>query len=126
MRIFKALAVAGSVGALTLGMYTAPAQADAECPEHYVCMWEDGNYTGSMYVYQPGNLPDHVGLYEIDWWDGDNEISSVKNNTGKCVRLFADDGGGGRTYFIERAGTRSDLALNGFDNEAESYAILNC
>src|SRR4051812_23368489 len=60
-----------------------PATA-ADCADGHLCMWEDPGYSGSQYVDQPGN----PGRYDIDWWNGDNEISSVINKTGKCIKLY--------------------------------------
>lgn len=122
MRFFKAAAITGGLAALAVGMSAAPAYADTVCPNNYVCMWEDGSYGGSKYVLQPAN----VGFYEIDGWDGDNEISSVKNTSGKCLRLYDNDGGGGSSYYIEPEGFRPNLNQNGFNDRAESYRIYNC
>jgi hypothetical protein len=92
------------------------------CSSGSVCMWEDPGYNGSKYVDQPG----HVGSYQIDGWDGDNEISAVMNKTGRCVRLYDNDNWTGTSYFIEKDGSRSNLEQNGYDNEAESYRIFDC
>lgn len=99
-----------------------PASAAGDCDRGNVCMWEDPHYSGSKYVDQPGN----PGYYNIDWWDGDNEISSVVNNTDKCVTLYDEDDWSGNTYTIEKGGWRADLTQNGFDNSAQSYRIFNC
>ncbi len=99
-----------------------PAHAGA-CPENYVCMWEDPGYTGSLYVRQYKTS----GYYEIDGWDGDNEISSVKNYTGKCIRLYANDNHTGNSYVIHKNVREiSNMEHVGFDNEAESYRIYSC
>ncbi|MGQ0776052.1 MAG: peptidase inhibitor family I36 protein [Pseudonocardiales bacterium] len=97
----------------------APASA-APC-NGAVCMWEDAEYSGSLYVNQPAD----VGKYQIDGWDGDNEISSVVNNSNKCVRLYDNDNWTGDSYTVEKNGARGNLAHNGFDNQAESYRILD-
>jgi hypothetical protein len=128
-RLHKALAVTGGLTVLTFGLSALPAQAEqaaraGNCLNGYVCMWEDPGYTGSLYVEQPNQN----GRYEIDGWNGDNEISSVVNNTGKCIVLYANDGWTGRTHSIQKSGTaklRSNLQLNGYDNEAESYGIFD-
>lgn len=126
--IRRALAITGGLTALSFGLVAAPAQAAGTCASGYVCMWEDPNYNGEKYVSQPGD----VGSYEIDGWDGDNEISSVINRTGKCIRLYDNDGWSGTTYKIGKVvsggdnGKRPNLEQNGFDNEAESYKIYSC
>lgn len=122
-RLHKALAATGGLTVLAFGLSAPPAQA-ASCPDNYVCMWEDPNYSGELYVYQPNQN----GRYEIDGWDGDNEISSVINNTHKCIVLYANDGWTGRTHsisYLSLQNTRYNLELNGYDNEAESYGIFN-
>ncbi len=86
-------------------------------------MWEDPGYNGSRYV----NQYKRSGYYQIDGWDGDNEISSVKNYTGKCIRLYANDGYNGDSYVVDkRVEHISNLEHVGFDNEAESYRIYTC
>lgn len=107
---------------LMMTVMTLPANAAASCADGSVCMWEDPSYTGEKYVDQPGN----VGSYDIDWWDGDNEITSVINNTGKCVRLYDNDNWTGTSYLIEKDGKRANLEQNGYDNQAESYRISDC
>jgi hypothetical protein len=98
------------------------AQADSsDCPSYYICMWEDPNYRGSMYVRQPAN----TGSYDIDGWDGDNEISSVINNSPSvCVRMYDNDRWTGTTYALGKSEWAS--SLGSFDNEAESYKIYSC
>ncbi|UOE21717.1 peptidase inhibitor family I36 protein [Thermobifida halotolerans] len=100
-----------------------PAHAGQSCPNNYVCMWEDPGYNGSLYVKQYKTS----GYYQIDGWDGDNEISSVKNYTGKCVRLYANDDHTGNSYRIDKNVREiSNLEQVGFDNDAESYRIFSC
>jgi hypothetical protein len=116
-------ALMGSVVATAPLMIATPAQADSsDCPSNYVCMWEDPNYSGSMYVRQPSSL----GSYNIDGWDGDNEISSVYNNSRNCVRMYDNDNYTGTSYFVSWLGMLPNLAQNGYDNEAESFKIINC
>ncbi|MFI6520571.1 peptidase inhibitor family I36 protein [Spirillospora sp. NPDC050679] len=128
MRLSKSLAVTGGLALFACGFAAVPADASARaaasCPSGYVCMWEDAYYGGDKYVEQPAIN----GHHEIDGWNGDNEISSVVNNTGKCIVLYANDGWSGRTHPIQKSGAqrlRADLQLNGYDNEAESYGIFN-
>lgn len=91
-----ARSVASAIVITVLGI--APAQAEASgsaevragtCKLGYVCMWEDANHKGSKYVnWKPTNGSQK---FQIDWWDGDNEISSVYNNSPWTVTLYADD-----------------------------------
>lgn len=119
------MTVAGVLGVLGVAAGTAgPAKADdARCPNDHVCMFEDPGYTGSLYVNQA-----YVsnGRFEIDWFEGDNEISAVINNTNATIRLYANDGYGGNWHCVGPKGTRSNLENNGFDNTTESWAFRGC
>lgn len=118
-------AVGVCLGTVPLGLTleAAPASAAAPCSENYVCMWEDAGYNGSRYVRQYKTS----GYYQIDGWDGDNEISSVKNYTGKCVRLYDNDDHTGDTYTIHKnQRTVPNLKEVGFNDDAESFRIFNC
>ena len=80
---------------------TTPASAGT-CATGRVCMWEDPNFSGSLYV---NVSPSVYRTYEIDWWNGDNEISSVVNNSRYAVRLIDGDHTDGPTW--NRGGPRS-------------------
>ncbi|MFB9903395.1 peptidase inhibitor family I36 protein [Allokutzneria oryzae] len=80
----------GVAGALAVGgaLFTAPtADAASSCPDKHVCMWEDSGYTGSRYVKQKAAN----GTYDIDGFNGDNEISSLKNRTSCTLTLYSAD-----------------------------------
>lgn len=113
--LLSAVAVSASVLAPTSALADS-----SDCPSNYVCMWEDSTFHGSMYVRQA----DDIASYDIDGWDGDNEISSVFNNTIYCVRLFENDDWTGDSYVVP-AGARLATLVD-FDNEAESYTIYVC
>ncbi|WSQ11260.1 peptidase inhibitor family I36 protein [Streptomyces sp. NBC_01231] len=74
-----------AVPALTVG-FAGQAQADGYCGAGRVCMWEDGNYEGSRYVDVTAGGP-----YDIDGWNGDNEISSVDNASGLYIVMYDND-----------------------------------
>jgi hypothetical protein len=110
----------GDVGDLAL---VADCGSGGSCDDKYVCMWEDNDYEGDKWVnYREGTSPgDRV---EIDGWDGDNEISSVKNNTKLYVVMYADDEFRGRIQCIAPESSSPNLRQsNGFDNEAESFIL---
>ncbi|WP_270689198.1 peptidase inhibitor family I36 protein [Nocardiopsis endophytica] len=117
-----ALGAAGLVLASgTAAAAGAPASAEAQAAPGEVRMWEDPDYTGSLYVQtRPSQCP--AEGCDIDGWDGDNEISSVINETGCTVRLWDLDGFGGG-YVDLRPGRYGNLELQGFDNKAESYTF---
>jgi hypothetical protein len=124
-RTTAALTAAGLIGALAVATtYAGPASADdARCPNDHVCMFEDPGFTGSLYVNQQ-----YVsnGRFEIDWWEGDNEISAVINNTNAMVKLYAGDRWSGNWHCVGAKATRSNLENNSFDNNTESWAFAGC
>ncbi|GAB3248417.1 peptidase inhibitor family I36 protein [Kineosporia babensis] len=124
LRTVAAAALTGVLAGVAMVTAAGPASADdARCPANRVCMYEDPNFTGSLYVNQKYKSG---GKFEIDWWDGDNEISSVINNTGGSVKLYANDGQKGKWQCVGAHSTRSNLKDNAFDNNAESWAFASC
>lgn len=122
----------GSTGlVMAAGLVSAPSAAAATPSERQatalqkagvVQMWEDPDYSGSLYVEAgPGNCP--AEGCDIDGWDGDNEISSVKNGTNCTVRLWDLDGFGGSYVDLAPNRSYSNLELLGFDNKAESFTF---
>jgi peptidase inhibitor family I36 len=97
---------------------TGPAQATASgsCGANFVCMWEDPGFNGTKYVDVVGQ----TGFYDIDGWDGDNEISSVINRTGYYVRMYANDNA---TGFLSCVAPGQSIASLYFDNDAESFSL---
>lgn len=110
---------------------TTPASAGT-CATGRICMWEDPNFSGSRYV---NVSPSVYRTYEIDWWNGDNEISSVVNNSSYAVRLIDGDytdgptwNRGGASFCVGPYGRIRDLyafPLGNltWDNRAESFQV---
>ncbi|SCF46972.1 Peptidase inhibitor family I36 [Micromonospora mirobrigensis] len=125
--LVKRLVAATSTG-LLLGVagLAAPAYAAGTCSSGKICMWEDFSYNGSKYVdYTPGSISNDK--YEINGFNGDNEISSVINNTDKCAVLYDNDGFSGTRITIGKKTSVSNLrTFANFDNEAESFALVSC
>jgi hypothetical protein len=68
-----------------------------------------------------------VGSYDIDGWDGDNEISSIINESRTlCVTLYNNDNFTGSTYRMSPDGSNPRLSNANFDNKAESFRIHKC
>lgn len=86
-------------------------------------MWEDQNFNGSKYVdYVPGTIPNDA--FEIDWWDGDNEITSVINNSNKYVVLYDGDGWTGTVVCVRPNSSTTHLGItHGFNDRAESFKL---
>lgn len=129
------LPLAGLLALLaTLGICATVATTTASagtCSAGRVCMWEDPNFSGSRYV---NVLPSVNRYYEIDWWNGDNEISSVVNNSYYAVKLSDGDYTDGPSWnrnkgtavCIPPYGRVPDLIVYPFgnltfDNRAESF-----
>jgi hypothetical protein len=122
-RTFAVLAagITGVAGTLAMAV---PAQAGTFCPENYVCMWEDPAWSGSEYVHQYATSN---GSFNIDGWDGDNEISSIINESKThCIKLYDNDNYTGSTYTMGKDGSNPRLSNASFDNKAESFKIYAC
>ncbi|SDM34322.1 peptidase inhibitor family I36 protein [Allokutzneria albata] len=86
----KPVLILSIAGVLAVGgsLLAAPAaEAAPDCAANRVCMWEDAGYSGSRYVNQKGAS----GTYDIDGWNGDNEISSLINRTSCKLTLYSAD-----------------------------------
>jgi len=109
----------------------ALAKGYADCKANrQACLFEDPGEQGSQYA-----AVTKLGKYELDWWNGDNEISSVVNFTPYCLRLYDNDGWTGTSFTVpkftgsvesENAVTRERLEDDGFDNETESFELYRC
>jgi hypothetical protein len=112
-----------AVAASGLAVAATPAMAADMCDSYMVCMYEDFNYDGSMYVrYTEGTRTGN--RFEIDGWNGDNEISSVHNNTDLWVVMYDNDNYTGTKACIRPHGDVPNLATsNGYDNRAESFIL---
>lgn len=120
---------------VTLGAVPAQAQAqggttaavrDWSCDSGRMCMYEDANYTGSKYVnWKPTGTNQK---YQIDGWDGDNEISSLINNTAYKIRVYDNDDYSGYSICVLPHTDINNLK-NGwvFNDEAESAkTVASC
>lgn len=98
----------------------------ALCQAGNICLWEDPNYTGSLYVNEPATANREI---EINDWDGDNEISSAISNGCRVVLwdgdLTAKGEGQGLTGGNEIGHEVPNLASygSGWDNRTESLTI---
>jgi hypothetical protein len=56
-----------------------------DCPDHYVCLWGDGNYAG-RYLFQPENnlFVSNIGSFMNDL------TTSIWNRTGRTVCFYND------------------------------------
>jgi hypothetical protein len=121
-RLARAAALGFAATAAVVTLSATPAQAAINCDSGRVCMYEDNNYTGSKYSnWKPtgGNQN-----YQLDGWDGDNEISSVYNNSNYAVYLYANDN---YTSFIRCVPAKSAVGDLPYwqDNDVESAKTLS-
>jgi hypothetical protein len=110
-----------------VAMAPAPAYAADTCESGRVCMWEDAGFGGDRYVNELiADDSDGTG-YNIDWWHGDNEISSVKNASNRYVCIYPGDytWGGGEIVIPPNSESDNLGRDHGFDNNAESYKVTD-
>jgi hypothetical protein len=112
----RSAVAAAAVGGATVIM-AAPASANV-CASGNVCMWEDANYTGSKYV----DIVGRPGTYDIDWWNGDNEITSIKNPTNLYLDLYDNDNCTGHLGRVNPYSNASDLPWM-VDDRAECFIL---
>jgi hypothetical protein len=62
-------------------------------------------------------------FYDIDWWNGDNEISSVQNNTNQIVMAWTNDNPTGRSFCIGRG--KCYTSLGNLDHDFESFIVVD-
>jgi len=82
---------------------------------YYVCLWEDADYHGDRYEWYAPTAID----VDIDWWNGDNEISSVKNYSTYDLCLYDNDNFTGDRVRIPAQKTSTNLG--DFNDQAESF-----
>jgi hypothetical protein len=112
--------IVGLVGAGT----TAQADVGA-CPANRFCLFEHDNYEGGRAVFGSTDRDLRNNL-----WSGGSGgsvhdgASSMINNTGHRVVLFANPGCTGRTYNAAPESSDRDLTNNGFDNKADCVVFV--
>jgi hypothetical protein len=90
----------------------------------YVSMWEDGNFGGDRWVHYAQGTIDK-DRFEIHWWDGDNEISSLQNGTGKWLVVYDKDAWGGERRCIAPGAEISNMKSINFNDRAESFELMS-
>jgi hypothetical protein len=78
-------------------------------------MFEDWNFGGDKYVDIT-----RPGTYDIDWWNGDNEITSVSNATGMWIILYDYDDCTGAQWTVQPYTDNADLP-DVIDDDAECF-----
>lgn len=106
-RLVSGAAMAGVAVVAVMGLSAGSAQAETTteaderaggCRAGYICAWEDKNYGGDQWVnWKPGGAGD---FYDVDGWDGDNELSSISNESSKTIRLYKTDNATGYSWCL--------------------------
>lgn len=126
LRMASIVAVTAMALVLTGGVPAFAGQGDVEttCGDNRVCMWEDNNFGGNKWVDQ--SAPNGK-VYDIDWWNGDNEISSIRNTSDYYICVYPGDYTWGGGYIIINPNREyGNLAQSfGFDNDAESFKVVD-
>ena len=105
---------------------TAASTRVVRCDTGRMCMYEDASYTGSKYVnWKPTGTNQK---YQIDGWNGDNEITSLINNTNYNIRLYDNDDYSGRSMCVVKHSSINNLKNWWiFNDKAESAkTVANC
>ncbi|MFI5998729.1 peptidase inhibitor family I36 protein [Streptomyces sp. NPDC051362] len=114
--------------ALSLGTTMAPqasaAPAAYTCASGQLCVYENANYTGSVYIVKD-DLSDFnsAALHYTNGNPLQDSISSVINNTGQCVEFSTDSGFGGSHQYYTRYSRTAAVAYN---DEFSSVDRYNC
>ncbi|MEO3830381.1 peptidase inhibitor family I36 protein [Actinomadura sp. B10D3] len=124
-RMTKRLAATtGAAIVASVGFSAVPAQAAPSCSKGRVCMWEDGGWKGSRYVHWK---PKKSGAkYQIDWWNGDNEITSIWNRSKYTIRIYNNDNYTGFLRCIGPGKTVAKLPYWQNDKAESAKAAKSC
>jgi hypothetical protein len=113
-----ALGLAASAAVVTLSAAPAQAAGAPDCPNGNICMWEDTDFKGDRWVnWKPDGANDK---YNIDGWDGDNEISSVWNDSNYAVILYGNDDYTDYLLCIPAQSSARAAGWAGWNDDAES------
>ncbi|MEU1752805.1 peptidase inhibitor family I36 protein [Micromonospora matsumotoense] len=104
------IAVAGG----SLVAAPAASAAPGDCPDRYVCIFQDTNYTGRMVGYYQGVWTPNVGDYMND------RTSSIINNTDEMYLFFRDSNYGAGTYAVMGRTQVPSMGLSGWNDSITS------
>ncbi|WP_221355795.1 peptidase inhibitor family I36 protein [Streptomyces beigongshangae] len=114
------LAVGGAL------LAAAPANAAAsQCPAGKVCIFQDSNFGGEVWVADTVCRSDLSEDYPGNYPNVNDSASSIVNNTSKTIRLFENTGFAGRYVFVPANGSIADLKqrnLTVYHNDGSIFA----
>jgi hypothetical protein len=132
-RLARGAAFVSAAATAAIAFSVAPVQAEesadaaiqaGSCASGRFCMWEDANYSGSKYAnWAPTGVNQK---YQLDGWDGDNEISSLINNTRYDIRVYDNDDYSGESRCVKPGEQWDDLKFwYEFNDDIESAKTVS-
>jgi hypothetical protein len=106
-----------SVTTYSDGSQVVTAASFSDCPDGWVCLWTDANYSGRMLQFQDRGL-----WQNLTAWSFNDETSSWRNRTNDDAKLAQHLDGGGNQVCMQP--NSSNSMLTGFNDEATSIRIF--
>jgi hypothetical protein len=106
-----------SVTTYSDGSKVVTAASFGDCPDGWVCLWTDSNYSGRMLQFQ-----DRGSWQNLTAWSFNDEASSWRNRTNDDAKLAQNLEGGGNQVCMQP--NSSNSMLTGFNDEATSIRIF--
>lgn len=106
-----------SVTTYSDGSKVVTAASFGDCPDGWVCLWTDANYSGRMLQFQ-----DRGNWQNLTAWSFNDETSSWRNRTNDDAKLAQHLEGGGNQVCMQP--NSSNSMLTGFNDEATSIRIF--
>lgn len=100
----------------------------ADCPDDYVCLWEDINYVGFLAAFEEGVYhPDfvYIACNSCQFGTFDNDATSWWNRTDRnyCVSWYANGGDPDNTMPV---GSFGSFTTTGWNDASSSIGFLGC
>jgi hypothetical protein len=89
----------------------------SDCPDGWVCIWEDANYSGRMLQFQDRGFWQDLTAYNFN-----DKTSSWRNRINQDAKLSEDIGGGGTQICMQPQSSNS--LLTGFNDKASSIKLF--
>jgi hypothetical protein len=93
--------------------------AFGDCPDFWVCLWADSNYSGQMIQFKDPTTTWH----NLSDYGFNDQMSSWRNHKNKDAKWTWDSGGGG-TERCMQANSSSSFVGSGDNDEASSIRIF--
>jgi hypothetical protein len=106
-----------SVTAYSDGALVVAPAAFNDCPDGWVCIWEDKDYSGRMLQFQDRGFWQDLTAYNFN-----DKTTSWRNRTNDDAKLAQHTGGLGTQICLQPNSSNSQLT--GFNDEASSIKIF--